>query len=268
MTTDDTRSGGNVPEDDATVIPADGRSDDTAAFGQSDAAPGPGVTRRRALQVLAASAAAAAALPAAACAPGEESVGGRPEGASVTSGSEDAPRAGANPLARNTPTDPDLLAPIIDWELVLTEEELEKLAVLCDVIVPADEHSPSASAVGAHEFINEWVSAPYEGNERDLTRVRGGLVWLDRESRSRFDSPFADLTDAQKTQICDDICYEPNASEELKSAARFFDRVRDLTSTAFWTTEEGMADLGFVGNVPMGAFEGPPREVLERLGLV
>ncbi|MCG8469161.1 MAG: gluconate 2-dehydrogenase subunit 3 family protein, partial [Gemmatimonadetes bacterium] len=66
----------------------------------------------------------------------------------------------------------------------------------------------------------------------------------------------------------DDICYAPNAAPGYEAAARFFDKVRDLTSTAFWTTEEGMADLGFVGNRPMATFEGPPREVLERLGLV
>lgn len=163
--------------------------------------------------------------------------------------------------------DPDLVAPIVPWDLVLSEDELVSLASLCDVIIPADQHSPAASALGAHDFINEWVSAPYEGNERDLTLVRGGLAWLNTESYRRFDAPFALLGAGQKAELCDEICYAPRATPGLEAQARFFDKVRDLTSTAFWTTEEGMADLGFVGNRPMATFEGPPPEVLQRLGL-
>jgi hypothetical protein len=123
--------------------------------------------------------------------------------------------------------------------------------------------------VGAHEFIDEWVSAPYEGNERDLVLIRGGLVWLDREAGTRYGAGqrFRDLTDAQKNAICDDICYAPDAADGLEAAARFFDRVRDLTSTAFWTTTEGMEDLQYVGNVPLPRWDPPPPEVLRHIGL-
>ncbi|WP_425152939.1 gluconate 2-dehydrogenase subunit 3 family protein [Candidatus Palauibacter sp.] len=222
-----------------------------------------GLTRRRALQVLAAGAAGAAALPAAACVDGREA---------GTPGAEDAAAlpgatSGGNPRAAGTPTDPDLVSPVVWWDLALTEDELATLAALCDVIIPEDEHSPGAAALGAHAFIDEWVSAPYDGNRNDLTLVRGGLVWLHIESSERFGGRFTDLALAQKHAICDDICWVENAAPEYRVAARFFDRVRDLTSTAFWTTAEGMADLGFVGNRPMPRFDGPPPEVLERLGL-
>jgi hypothetical protein len=173
----------------------------------------------------------------------------------------------ANRLAAGTPTDPDLISPIVPWDLVLTDNELETLAALCDVIIPGDDRSPSASAVGAHEFIDEWVSAPHDANREDLTRIRGGVAWLELESQTRFQTRFSALTAGQQHEICDDICYEPDAADAYRFAARFFDRVRDLTSSAFWTTEEGMADLGFVGNRAMPAFDGPPREVLDRLGL-
>lgn len=226
---------------------------------------GQGVTRRRALQVLAATAATAATLPAVACAP--ESDGGS-AGTDLAAVPGDRSAVVGNPLAAGTPTDPDLITPIVPWDLVLTDDELDTLASLCDVIIPGDDRSPSASSVGAHEFIDEWVSAPYAGNQDDLVQVRGGIVWLERESRTRFQTGFSDLSDDQKHEICDDICYEPNADVAYRSAARFFDKVRDLTSSAFWTTEEGMADLGFVGNRAMASFDGPPPEVLERLGLV
>lgn len=218
------------------------------------------LSRRRALQVLAAGAASAAALPAAACSPGQEAVGPDPP-------STRPPPAGGDPLAAGTPTDPDLISPVVPWDLLLTDDELQTLASLCDVIIPADEHSPSAASLGAHDFIDEWVSAPYDGNRDDLLLVRGGVAWLNVEAAARFGRSFASLADDDKRQLCDDICYEPHAAPGYRAPARFFDRVRDLTSTAFWTTEEGMADLGFVGNRAMATFEGPPREVLGRLGL-
>ncbi len=236
-----------------------------------DAAPAPhrepdaaeGLTRRRALQVLAAGAAGAAALSTAGCADGSDSdLPDAGDAASFTGAT-----SGGNPRAAGTPTDPDMVSPVIWWDLVLTEDELATLAALCDVIIPEDEHSPGAAALGAHAFIDEWVSAPYDGNREDLTRIRGGLVWLDIESSERFGGRFTELTLEQKHAICDDICWVENAAPEYQIAARFFDRVRDLTSTAFWTTAEGMADLGFVGNRPMPRFDGPPPEVLERLGL-
>ena len=240
--------------------------------GQMDGA-GSGVTRRRALKVLAAGAAGAAALQAAACADGEGGgTGGRAGDGAAGAAAGDAAglpgaTSGGNPRAAGTPTDPDLVSPIVWWELQLTEDELATLAALCDVIIPEDEGSPGAAALDAHGFIDEWVSAPYDGNRDDLTLIRGGLVWLDIESTERFGARFTGLAPEQKRAICDDICWVENAVPEHRVAARFFDRVRDLTATAFWTTPEGMADLGFVGNRPLPRFDGPPAEVLERLGL-
>ncbi|HEY2342354.1 MAG TPA: gluconate 2-dehydrogenase subunit 3 family protein, partial [Chthoniobacteraceae bacterium] len=45
-------------------------------------------------------------------------------------------------------SDPDLRKKIIPWEKVLTDEELKTVTALCDLIIPADEKSPAASAVG------------------------------------------------------------------------------------------------------------------------
>lgn len=210
--------------------------------------------RRHALKVMAI---AAAAPSLATCAPGEEAAVG------------ELPEPTSNPKAAGTAWDPDLIAPTVAWERKLTEDELASLASLCDVIIPEDERSPSASAVGAHDFIDEWVSAPYEGNERDLVVVRGGLIWLDREAAERFGAGlrFRDATLEQKHAICDDICWTDDAAPGRESAARFFDRVRDLTSTAFWTTTEGMQDLQYVGNVPLPRWDPPPPEVLRHIGL-
>ena len=174
-----------------------------------------------------------------------------------------------NTLVAGTPTDPDLLSPVIPWERILTQDELDTLAVLCDLIIPADERSPSASQLGAHHYIDEWVSAPYERMGRDRILIRDGLVWLDGEASRRFGggTRFRDLSLELADQICADIAYVPEAAPQFEAGARFFARVRDLTSGAFWTTEEGMQDLQYIGNVPLERWDPPPPEVLEYLGL-
>ena len=211
--------------------------------------------RRQALKVIAIAAATPTLV---SCKPSEEA----PE-ALLASAST------SNPKARGDAWDPDLLAPTVLWERSLTSDELQSLAVLCDVIIPADDRSQSASQLGAHDFIDEWVSAPYEANQSDKIVVREGLVWLDSEAVRRFGEAtrFRDLAPDQRIAICDEICYLPNARPELEAAALFFDKVRDLTSTAFWTTPEGMEDLQYVGNVPLPRWDPPPLEVLRHIGL-
>lgn len=173
------------------------------------------------------------------------------------------------PLAgpRGTKSDPDLLNPKITWPMLLTASEMVTLTALCDMIIPADDKSPAASAVGVPAYINEYVSAPAEWYQKALVQVRGGLIWINVESTKRFGKAFADITLAQRTAICDDICYSAKAKPEFKQAAQFFDRVRDLTAEGFYTTDEGMKDIGYVGNVALPSFDGPPPEVLKHLGL-
>ena len=218
------------------------------------------ISRRGALRVIAAGAALGAA---ASCGP-EDAAQSTESAHESLSGFNPLPPS--NPMAAGTPTDPDMLAPVVPWDMVLTDEEMRLVSALADVIIPADDRSPAASAVGVADYVNEFVSAP--GHEDNLIALRGGLAWLNRTARERFDvAGFPALTLAQKHEICDEICFEPDAPAALKPQARFFDQFRDMVSTGFWTTEEGMRDIGYVGNIPLPSFDGPPPEVLEQLGL-
>jgi hypothetical protein len=119
--------------------------------------------------------------------------------------------------------------------------------------------------VGVPAWINEYVS--FENNQNALVRVRGGLGWLNLESNRRFGRPFVRLTQPEREQICDDICYTARAKPEFRSAALFFDQVRDLTAVGFYTTREGMQDLGYIGNVALPRFPEVPAEIRARLGV-
>lgn len=178
--------------------------------------------------------------------------------------------AAQSPSAKGYGTDPDLLktyTPGELWPLTLTAGQRTTAIALCDVIIPADAKGPSASSLKVHDFIDEWISAPYPGHDADKRLIVDGLRWLDEEAQQRFQKPFAVLAAAQQNAICDDICYVPNAKPAHRQAARFFQRFRDLAASGYYSTPEGMRDIGYTGNVALEKYEGPTPEALKHLGL-
>jgi len=177
----------------------------------------------------------------------------------------------ADPVqARPYGSDPDLQRvyhPGELWPLTLNPQQRQRATLLCDTIIPADAQSPSASQVGVVDLIDEWISAPYPHQRRDRDLVLPGLDWLDAESLRRFRKPLLELETQQLHEICDDICYLPKAKPQFQEAARFFARYRDLTTGGFYTSPQGRADLRYVGNTPLPRFDGPPLEVLKKVGL-
>ena len=213
-----------------------------------------GIERREALKAMAA---AAGALPVLDAAVVEAQQAG---------GAKPVSQAPARVGPRGGPWDPDLIHPRPgSWPRKLSSGELITLSALCDVIIPADAKSPGASAVGVPAWINEYVS--YDGNANALVRLRGGLSWLNLESNARYGRPFVRLTALERAAICDDICYLPKAKPEHQAGARFFDLVRDLSASGFYTTQEGMRDLGYIGNVALAEFPEVSAEIRAKLGV-
>ena len=64
----------------------------------------------------------------------------------------------------------------------------------------------------------------------------------------------------------DDIAYPEKASDNMKVGVNFFNRMRDLTMTGYYTTKMGLDDLGYVGNRP-NVWDGVPQDVLDRHGM-
>lgn len=143
-----------------------------------------------------------------------------------------------------------------------TEREDATIRALADMIIPRDARSGSATESGAHEFIDYIVAVQRERQ----TPMRGGLIWLDSECRRRFDKAFLECTDGERRQVVDDIAYPAKARPEMSHGVRFFTSLRDLVAAGFWSSRMGVEDLGYVGNRP-SVWEGPPREVLDKLGL-
>ena len=174
------------------------------------------------------------------------------------------------PTEKGYGTDPKLIDPYKPgelWPLTLDAKQRRTATALSDLIIPADDTSPSASAVGVIDFLDEWISAPYEKNRKDRQVILDGFEWLDKESARRFSHAFAALDEGQQKAICNDLCYVAKAKPQFSVPAKFFARYRDLTAGGFYTTPVGRKDLQYVGNVPLKSFDGPPREALKKVGL-
>jgi hypothetical protein len=187
------------------------------------------------------------------------------------SASSATPSTDATPVtAAGYGTDPDLVKsykPGDVWPLTLNDAQRAAAAALCAVIIPADAKSPSAAELSVHDFIDEWISAPYPDQAKDRPLIIDGLAWIDAEAQRRFSRNFAALSGTEQNAICDGICFVEKAAPSFKQPAKFFARFRDLTAGGFYTTPQGMKDIGYVGNMPLATFDGPPAEVLQKLGL-
>ena len=146
-------------------------------------------------------------------------------------------------------------------ETFFDEHEMATITILADIIIPADENSGSASAAGVPDFI-EFIVKDLDQHQLPM---RGGLRWLDLECLKRFEKPFRDCSPAQQIEMVDDIAYPNKVKPGMEPGVAFFNRMRDLTATGFFTTEMGINDLGYVGNRP-GPWNGPPADVLEKHG--
>jgi hypothetical protein len=164
------------------------------------------------------------------------------------------PKIGGQPEAKGYGTDPKLAKPEpAPWPRLLSDEELQAAAILADFILPASGAAPAASALGVPDFIDEWVSAPYPDQLKDRPVIRDGLKALAKKDG-------ADRTAAMTS---------------LRSSGdAFFKRFRALTIGAYYTTEEGFKDIGYIGNIAREVDEGPSEAVkaalevqLKKLGL-
>ncbi len=147
--------------------------------------------------------------------------------------------------------------------------EWETVVHLVDMILPADDVSVSAADVGVSEFIDLMCS-----ESTRLQRVfSSGLLWLDARTRREHGSRFLDCSSEQQIALLDLLSkhgHEPDppgyegldesveyagffdygteAPSELRPGASFFGWMRRLAVDGFYTSPEGIADVGYIGN--------------------
>ncbi len=147
-------------------------------------------------------------------------------------------------------------------ETFFTDTEFRMVEILADIIIPADETSGSATDAEVPDFIEFMMKdfPPFQ------VPTRGGLMWLNNQCIRRFNKPFLDCSESERMEVIDDIAWPDEAEPEMEYGVRFFDRMRNLTATGFFTSRMGIEDLDYRGNRP-GFWDGVPDDVLQKHGL-
>lgn len=163
--------------------------------------------------------------------------------------------------------DVDVNNPVVTWEKTLNSNELKNLTVLGDIIIPADDKSPSASHLNITDFVDEWVGAPYPTQQDDRKIILEGLARLNKIANSEDQRYFYGLSADRQAKIFDDLAQSVENEKASADDAKFFERLVYIYVGGYYTTDEGMADIGYVGNVPLESFDGPPAEIRELIGV-
>ena len=143
-----------------------------------------------------------------------------------------------------------------------TPQEMSTITVLGDIIIPKDEISGSASDAKVPDFIEFIVKDKPEHQ----VPMRGGLRWLDVQCFKRYSHSFSECNKQQQMEIVDAIAWPKKAKPEMQPGVAFFNLMRNLTATGFYTSEIGVKDVGYMGNVP-NQWNGVPEDVLKKYNL-
>ncbi|WP_426668471.1 gluconate 2-dehydrogenase subunit 3 family protein [Mucilaginibacter sp. McL0603] len=171
--------------------------------------------------------------------------------------------------AGKIPDQPDRMAEekladkkIADEPKFFTASEMTTITTLGDIIIPKDEVSGNASDAKVPDFIEFIVKDMPEHQ----VPMRGGLRWLNMQCLKRFDKAFNDCNHTQQMEMVDEIAWPKKAKPEMHQGVAFFNLMRNLTATGFYTSEIGGKDVGYMGNVP-NQWNGVPDDVLKQYNM-
>ena len=144
-----------------------------------------------------------------------------------------------------------------------SESEKKTIEKIANIIIPPNEFGDikDAGVVEMIEFIAKDWSTPAHNNYGENV-LRKGLKVLDGLCVDRFSKNLVDCSDNEIKSFFDEISYQDDISEDLSEAASFFATYRYMVVTGWFTSEVGMKDLGYKGNIP-NVWDGVPDEILK-----
>ena len=113
-----------------------------------------------------------------------------------------------------------------------TAAEYAVITKLTELIIPSDE-TPGAREAGVCEFV-DFMTAHDAGLQPTM---RAGVAWL--QSRG-----FMQKTEAEQIRVLEALAYSARHHKGDEAAQEFFQRLRDLTSMGFYSSEIGYREIG------------------------
>ena len=140
-----------------------------------------------------------------------------------------------------------------------TEEVL--VTCLANLILPPNEQGTIEEA-GVVPFIG-FMMVDYPDFQLPM---RGGLMVLNAKANKNFGLDFIHAEEAQQKSILDQMAFPIEGVEEQAQEVQFFSLLRNLVLTGYFTSEVGIKELDYRGNMP-NIWHGVPQEVLDEMGL-
>lgn len=142
-----------------------------------------------------------------------------------------------------------------------TAHEFETVRTLASIVIPADDRGPSAADTGTAEMIDWVMTDELLGDPTNRqTMIRGGLAWLDAQARDRGADSFRDAPEADQAAVLDRIAYPASAAPSDQAGVAFFSLFRNYVATGYFSSPQGVEDLGYQGNVANPNWTGCPDE--------
>ncbi len=129
----------------------------------------------------------------------------------------------------------------VAWQaLFFNEQQNEMVITLAECIVPG------STAARVNRFIDLLLSVDTSENQRKFVAA---LAVIDSESQQRFSGTFHRLTASEQALLLTSVSAEGASKEH-------FDRLKDWITVAYYSSEEGMRELGWTANRTFRTFPG------------
>lgn len=127
----------------------------------------------------------------------------------------------------------------------LTTTQNEDLVALGEAIVPGSKDA------FCNRVIDLVLSIESEKNKRDFTQA---LAAFHSAAHDRYGKRLADLTDGQMQELLG------RASSSGSSLSPQFELLKEWLADTYWTSKQGLKELGWTGRVAWRSFDGCPHE--------
>ena len=142
-----------------------------------------------------------------------------------------------------------------------TPNEENLVDCLANLILPPNEQGTIEEA-GVVPFIG-FMMVDYPDFQLPM---RGGLMALNAKANKSFGQDFVTLNEEEQKSILDQMAFPIVGVEEQPQEVQFFSLLRNLVLTGYFTSEVGIKELDYRGNMP-NIWDGVPQDVLDEMGL-
>lgn len=142
-------------------------------------------------------------------------------------------------------------------------DEWRQIRVMVDLIIPRDAKSGSATDAGVPQYM-DFFCTEYATN---YAWMREALRWFDGFAYNTFKKSFAKCTEVEQKQLLDQVAWPAKAAPAVSVGVGHFNRLRDFTASGFFSSQMGVKDLGYMGNVARPSWDGCPPAALKHLGV-